>query len=57
MKCLLVFDNFNDIIYAEYDQKFNKLVWALAKSQGLVSEGNVSFVIALPSIPYEPITR
>lgn len=40
MKCLLVFDYSNDIIYTKYNKKFALHINDLAKLQGLISEQN-----------------
>uniref|UniRef100_A0A1Y1JYQ2 Hermansky-Pudlak syndrome 1 protein homolog n=1 Tax=Photinus pyralis TaxID=7054 RepID=A0A1Y1JYQ2_PHOPY len=40
MKCLLVFDYSNDVIYTKYNKKFASHINDLAKLQGLTSEQN-----------------
>ncbi|XP_046385699.1 Hermansky-Pudlak syndrome 1 protein isoform X2 [Ischnura elegans] len=37
MRCILVFDHLNDILYSKYDNKFSKHVKLLAYRQGLIS--------------------
>jgi len=39
MKCILVFDHLNDVLYAKYNKKFSKHVKKLSREQGLVSDG------------------
>jgi len=41
MKCILVFDQLNDVLYAKYNKKFSKHVKKLSREQGLVSDGRV----------------
>jgi hypothetical protein len=41
MKCILVFDHLNDVLYAKYNKKFSKHVKKLSREQGLVSDGRV----------------
>lgn len=38
MKCLLIFDNLNDIIYLKCNKNFSKHVGKLAKAQGLMPD-------------------
>lgn len=38
MKCLLVFDHLNDIIYTKYNRKFAVHINEFAKVQGLLDE-------------------
>lgn len=38
MKCLLVFDYSNDIIYTKYNKKFGNHINTYAKTQELISE-------------------
>ncbi|KAK4882940.1 hypothetical protein RN001_006259 [Aquatica leii] len=40
MKCILVFDYSNDIIYTKYNKKFSTHINELAKTQGLIPEEN-----------------
>lgn len=37
MKCLLVFDHLNDIIYTKYNKKFAAHINNFAKMQGLLA--------------------
>lgn len=41
MKCILVFDHLNDVLYTKYNKKFSKHVKKLSREQGLVSDGRV----------------
>jgi len=41
MKCILVFDYLNDVLYAKYNRKFSKHVKKLSREQGLISDGRV----------------
>lgn len=38
MKCLLIFDHLNDIIYAKYSRKFAVHINEFAKEQRLIDE-------------------
>jgi hypothetical protein len=41
MKCILVFDNLNDVLYTKYNKKFSKHIKKLSREQGLISDGRV----------------
>lgn len=41
MKCILVFDHLNDVLYAKYNKKFSKHIKKLSREQGFVSDGRV----------------
>lgn len=41
MKCLLVFDHLNDIIYTKYNKKFAVHINDFAKLQGLIPSEKV----------------
>lgn len=43
MKCLLVFDYLNDIIYTKYNKKFALHINSFAKIQGLLTEEQVCY--------------
>lgn len=38
MKCILIFDQLNDLLYIKCNTKFVKCAWKLARAQGLVPE-------------------
>jgi hypothetical protein len=55
MKCVLVFDHLNDLIYSKCDARFAHHVKKLASIQGLISESeakvrHVIFILALNEI-------
>jgi hypothetical protein len=37
MKCLLVFDHLNDVVYTKYDEKFSQHIRDFAAQQGFVN--------------------
>jgi hypothetical protein len=37
MKCLLVFDHLNDVVYTKYDEKFSQHIRDFAAHQGFVN--------------------
>ncbi|XP_021934600.1 Hermansky-Pudlak syndrome 1 protein homolog isoform X2 [Zootermopsis nevadensis] len=39
MKCILVFDHLNDVLYAKYNKKFSKHVRKLSREQGFMPDG------------------
>lgn len=41
MKCILVFDHLNDVLYAKYNKKFSKHVRKLSRVQGFMPDGKV----------------
>lgn len=41
MKCILIFDQLNDILYTKSDKKFLKHAYKIAKTQGLISENDL----------------
>lgn len=41
MKCILVFDHLNDVLYAKYNKKFSKHVRKLSQEQGFIPDGKV----------------
>jgi hypothetical protein len=41
MKCILVFDHLNDVLYAKYNKKFSKHIRKLSREQGFESDGRV----------------
>lgn len=42
MKCLLVFNHLNDIVYTKYNKKFALHINNFAKNQGLISPEQVA---------------
>ncbi|KAG8320508.1 hybrid polyketide synthetase [Homalodisca vitripennis] len=40
MRCILIFDNLNDILFSKYDKKFSRHFHKLAKLQGLIPEND-----------------
>ncbi|KAF5273063.1 hypothetical protein FQR65_LT04805, partial [Abscondita terminalis] len=55
MKCILVFDYSNDIIYTKYNKKFAIHINDLAKSQGLISQSNIIVQIFSPIVTSQRI--
>jgi hypothetical protein len=41
MKCILIFDHLNDILYAKYNRKFAKHARKLSREQGFMSDERV----------------
>lgn len=41
MKCILIFDHLNDVLYAKYNKKFSKHIRKLSREQGFISDGRV----------------
>ncbi|PNF40200.1 hypothetical protein B7P43_G08272 [Cryptotermes secundus] len=39
MKCILIFDHLNDVLYAKYNKKFSKHARKLSREQGFISDG------------------
>ncbi|XP_069670133.1 BLOC-3 complex member HPS1 [Periplaneta americana] len=39
MKCVLIFDHLNDILYSKYNKKFSKHVRKVGREQGLIPDG------------------
>lgn len=42
MKCVLIFDYLNDIVYSKYNRKFAKHINKFARSEGLLPDDAVS---------------
>ncbi|XP_067012194.1 BLOC-3 complex member HPS1 [Anabrus simplex] len=38
MKCIIIFDQLNDVLYTKYNRKFSKHIKKLGRAQGLISE-------------------
>lgn len=45
MKCILIFDSLNDIIYAKYNRKFAKHMNKYARSEGLLPDDQVKYKV------------
>lgn len=43
MKCVLIFDYLNDIVYTKYNRKFAKHINKFARQQGLIENGQASY--------------
>lgn len=48
MKCVLIFDYTNDIIYAKYNKKFALHINELAKTQGLLPQEVSHLLVEFP---------
>lgn len=42
MKCILIFDYLNDIVYTKYNRKFAKHINKFARAEGLLPDDEVS---------------
>ena len=41
MKCIMIFDNLNDIVYSKYDKKFAKYIRNVGKEQHFILDSKV----------------
>lgn len=40
MRCILIFDHLNDVLFSKYDKQFSRHLWKLGKRQGLISDND-----------------